>query len=320
MVKSFLLLSALFVFVACTSTQEMSAPETASNFMTKAEIFSELKEKSSLKYMDSPLTEADKERLGKLIEPDIFFAHEKSVVETKSQKDSSFQGSAEVDLRSRDTSVKSQDNGKCTAYAGVAAIENTLNRDGKIPNLDLSEWDAWSNYGEYSCEAFIKAATKYTICDEKYYPQYGKKSALCDQNSYAKIAEQTYLGNNIKKVVEALDRGNVVYTGMSTPMDIVKCRKVVSKNTTVSNGGHALLVTGYYMEAGEVVLMLKNSWGKGCADNGYHYFPASVCARNDMYCMFWEIAKVSTDKPTEPQCKEWKRIWYKPWVKFCSRY
>jgi C1A family cysteine protease len=248
-------------------------------------------------------------RLNNLIDNRVFFGqtvkHKKKIVPT-------FKGQAEVDLRHRDTPIKSQDNGKCSAYAGVAAMENTMNRSQKIEGLDLSEWDAWSHYGQYSCEAFINASTRMKICDEKYAPQYGRVSSECEKNAYATVKEHTYLDDDIAKMMAALDRGNVVYIGMSTPTDMVKCKKVISPNTTVSSGGHALVLVGYYKENNQVIGIIRNSWGEDCADNGYQYMPLSLCNRSDMYCIAWEIKSVDTTpvvNPSEPSCKKWRGFW-----------
>ena len=325
MAKNFILVC-LILFTACSNYE----PKIESTnilipqkpvFLTKAEVFDELKQLSSMKYMDAPLTVDDKERMGKLIDPDVFF-HRDLKTEKKMTK-LTFKGEGEVDLRNRDTAVKSQDNGKCTAFAGVAALENTMNRNKIIPGLNLSEWDAWSHYQQYSCEAFIRAASRYNICDEKYYQQYGSKKSECEKTAYVKLSENTYLGESLSGVVAALDRGNVVYVGMSTPMDIVRCKKVISENTTVSNGGHAMVVTGYYKKDGKVIFIIRNSWGSDCGDYGYHYMPASVCNKRSMYCVFWEIKGVSvagTPSPVEPTCTKWEKIWYQPWKYKCVKW
>src|ERR1035437_3164564 len=52
-----------------------------------------------------------------------------------------------VDLRYRDTTVKKQFGGTCTAFGLVAAMENTLGG-----HIDLSERDAWSKYQKYSAK------------------------------------------------------------------------------------------------------------------------------------------------------------------------
>jgi C1A family cysteine protease len=314
-----LVLLMLFIIASCTAPDVAKKGEPKPVYMSKAEIIAEVSALSKTKALQASeqYSPADLERLNNLIDNRIFFGQR---IKHKKNKPMQFKGLAEVDLRHRDTPVKAQDNGKCSAYAGVAAIENTINRSGVVRGLDLSEWDSWSHYGQYSCEAFIKAATKTKICDEKYAPQYGRVSAECENNAYAMIKEQTYIDDDITKMMAALDRGNVVYIGMSTPNDMVRCKKVISPNTTVSNGGHALLLVGYYKENNQVIGIIKNSWGTDCADSGYQYMPLTLCNRSDMYCIAWEIKSVDLAKvvtPVEPECKSWKRIWWKPWVRTC---
>lgn len=287
--------------------------------------------------MAEPLTEQDKARAKNLIPMDKFLPESKKAVRVRKQM--SFPANMAlpnmIDLRYRDTPIKSQDNGKCTGYSGVAAIENLLQRNGKIPGLDLSEWHAWSFYGQYSCEAFISALTKNFICDEKYYPQYGKKSAKCTQSAYVKLAGATYIDDNVTAMKDALARGSVVYIGMATPNDMLKCKKVISPNTTAANGGHALLVTGFQTTGTETLAILKNSWGADCGDSGYQYMPMSLCFKSGFYCSMWELnylevkgtlpeplptveptiapTVIPTPLPTpEPEkvCVKWKRIWW----------
>ncbi len=241
----------------------------------------------------------------------------------------------EVDLRARDTSIKNQGNyGYCTAFSGVAIMENIINRNGNKPGLDLSDWHAWSKYQQYSCYAFINAITKNFICDEKYFPQSGKEQPACAKSAYAKIRSQEFIENNVTAMKSALTRGNPVYIAMTTPNSMLKCDKVINPNTTPSDGGHALAVMGYYTQGNETIAILKNSWGNACGDKGYQYFPMSICKKNGFYCQMWEISEVEiSSNPTPiptviptaipkpiPVCTKWKRIWWKPWIKVCTNW
>jgi len=286
--------------------------------MEEKEIFRVMENKENVKnFKESPLTKEELERQSNLINKEIFFVNKPISVKTfkwmpSKQKDGT------VDLRGRDTSVKSQDNGKCTAFAGVAALENMFNKVSPNTGLDLSEWDAWSYYQKYSCEAFIEALQSNKVCDEKQFPQYKKKTDACKNNGYVGLKEVDNLESDIDSVVKALDNGNVVYAAISTPKDMLRCDKVVSASSAITDGGHAVLVVGYYRKNNKLVFIIKNSWGTKCHDQGYVYVPADICNRKEMYCYFWEIKQVFTGKANT--CVKWERIWWKPWSKKCVSY
>jgi C1A family cysteine protease len=322
-------------------------------FMEKDQIFAELNAMSKTKYLqkDDQLTDADKERLKKLIDLNNFFP--KGVIKKlEKQKKLKFQSAnknakeyapqMQVDMRYRDTPIKSQDDGKCTAFAGAAAMENTLQKDKLIPNLNLSEWDVWSKYGVYSCDSFMTNLTKSVnkVCEERYYPQYGKKSTDCTKTASAYITDSQYLGNDISEITRSLNEGHVVYIGMSTPNDIVKCKNIVNPKNGFANGGHALLLVGYYTDPSlpnETVAIVRNSWGTDCADRGYHYMPLSIIKKSGANFGSWEIKGATSSlvpsvdptpvvtpvptpdpvDPVDPNCTKWKRIWWKPWVWKC---
>ncbi len=349
--KIFLSLLLAFSLISC-STWEKNTPKQPNTvkYMEKNQIFSELAAMQKTKFLqqDTQLTDADKERLKTLINLNDFFPKntkknldKQLKMRMKSvQKDGKeYATQVQVDLRGRDTSIKSQDDGKCTAFAGVAAIENTLQKSKLIPGLDLSEWDAWSKYGVYSCDAFMTNLTKPSnkICEEKYYPQYGKKSTNCTKTASAYITGSEYIGNDSTEIVRSLNAGNVVYIGMSTPNDIVKCKNIVNPKNGFANGGHALLIVGYYTDdsmPNDPVAIVRNSWGTDCSDRGYVYMPLSIIKKSGANFGAWEIKGATSNlvpsvdptptppvdpviDPVDPTCTKWKRIWYTPWKWKC---
>lgn len=327
-----LLFFALFGLVSgCTGSSVKKSPVPiemdAPTFLTKEEIVSEFKllNENDVKD-DAKLSAEDKDRLGHLIDEYEFFTDEqvKELIDERNKIPAHVEikeiAKKEVDLRYRDTPIKSQDNGKCTSYAGVAGIENTLNRAGKS-DLDLSEWHIWSKYRQYSCNAFIDAASESKIADEKYYPQYGTPVAQIEKVSHAKLIDVERIGSKMDKMMDALDRGNVVYLGMSTPVDMIKCKKVVSPYSGKTGGGHALLIVGYILDnsvPGKVVAILKNSWGADCADGGYQYVPLGhICQRTDFYCDMWEFKNAVSDKSSASVvAPEYRKVCVRNWLFF----
>jgi hypothetical protein len=321
----------LFVFFSCAHqddpiqevfSQEVTKESPHPTFLTREEVFQELRAYETKNAVtDAPLTPEEKERESHLIPNKDFLVDlpraEKSFLPTDIKD-----APPSVDLRGRDTPIKSQDDGKCTAFSGTAAVENTLQKDGVIPGLDLSEWHSWSLYKKYSAEAFIKALTTHRIGDEVDYPQYGKPKATL--RPHTMISKQKYLDDDVPSVVAALAKGHVVYLAMETPKEMLRCPKVISPNTKPAGGGHALLISGYYLEGNRPVAILKNSWGKDCGDHGYQYLPLEICHKKGFYCSFWEIEAVDHLSGVIPQpapTAEVKRVcsrpWYAPWKKNC---
>jgi hypothetical protein len=247
----------------------------------------------------------------------------------------------EVDLRSRDTAIKHQDDGKCTAYSLTAALENTLQAKGNIPGLDMSEWHLWSFYRQYSAPAAIDAISRPAnrVGDEKDYPQFGVPRAGMKGHTYIKAS--SFLGDDEGAMVRSLMAGHVVYLAMKTPREMLKCVKVISPDTGSASGGHALLIVGYYLDAGGKPLgIIRNSWGAECGDHGYQIMPMSVCHKGSFYCSMWSIDQVDTTlgvnpvpnpspipgpqplpsplpEPVPTPYKVCKRIWYAPWRRVC---
>jgi len=234
-----------------------------------------------------------------------------------------------ADFRNRDTPIKSQWNGTCSAFSGVAGLENLIN---KPKTTDLSERDAWNKYKEYSSRAFVEALSKEsnTICREVDWGQNETyESVTCKDNRKIRLGSSEYIADNVESALDALDRGSVVYLGLATPNDMLYCRSVIRPTTTLSSGGHAILIVGYKMDSsiqGGGYFIIKNSWGEDCGDYGYQYLPFHICQRTDGYCIMWEFKTVidttveipQVDPPKNPEFKwvqQCKRAWYWLWVK-----
>lgn len=247
--------------------------------------------------------------------------------ENKGRQEEVFSRSG-ADFRYRDTSVKNQWNGTCTAFGGIAGIENLLN---KPETLDLSERDAWSKYRKYSSRSFVEYLSKEgnEVCGEESWGQnevYPQES--CEANRKWRLGSSVYLSDNTEAALDALDAGSVVYLGMSTPTDMMYCRSVIRTTTDFAGGGHAVLIVGYKMDSsikGHGYFIIKNSWGDDCGDYGYQYLPFDICQRDDGYCIMWEFRNVITKPvviapPVEPTPEyKWvekcKRKWYWLWLK-----
>jgi hypothetical protein len=244
-----------------------------------------------------------------------------------------------VDLREFDTSVKSQDNGKCTAYSLIALWENLCQQKygkGSESCKDISEWDLWRNYRKYSCDAAIKAFSKNYVADENFYPQYGNPKQGIEKNRHAIITSYAYRYNDINAVIEGLDNNRPVYFATTVTKSLLNCDTTVYAYSQATDGGHGISIVGYGIDKdipGGGYFIYKNSWGPNCADKGYQYLPFYHCQRNDTYCAFWDVTGIKSTKtfndidptptpnpePPKYQCIKWGRKITKPscWFKEC---
>lgn len=347
----------LFVFVLFISVSRSGEPRSPKwgfiqlkTGLTRAEFLSELEKPEALVPDESSGgAKGVLERELHLIPDNLFIpTSERHLVDPGSSQELVSEGvpkdaPLEVDLSTRGTPVKKQDDGKCSAFGLTAAIENTLQKNHIIPNLDLSEWHLWSKYRVYSAPAALKAASAPgnagRIGDEVDYPQYGvpKKSLF----PHTRIAKSTYIGDDSGKMVKAFMEGKVVYLALKTPKQMLSCNKTINLSSGYANGGHAVLLEGYVLDSQRNPFgKIKNSWGTSCGAGGFQYLDMRWCKKSGVYCMMWVIDEVDSlldpdlgsgtgplpvpaplpvpevkPAPTELKCK---RLWYAPWVKKCS--
>ena len=314
MTKNFLITMILLTLfmVSCSNTgpknktileiqKQESIEDILSDYMSPDDVVSGIlqsNDDSKLQFSDPELrlrmdglnddTEFLKDTLGK--KPDPVPLMEKSL-----------QASDGADFRAFNTSVKSQNNGLCTAYATVGAIESTLCKTLGRCSENLSEQHLFQRQGRrYSTDAAVKTASLYRIVDEALWPQYGKPVSNVNSKGNAKIVQYRYLGKDAQALMDAHDRGNYVVIGMKTPKDMLNCRATIRTTTGFSSGGHAILSSGYQLSdkiPGGMYAIIKNSWGKNCGDNGYQYVPLKdICNKNGSYCFYYEVVTVDTNK------------------------
>lgn len=310
------------LFFALATVVIFSANSNA--YMSKEAIIKELKVKRDSKSLVAEsLDDKAKEREKNLISKEDLLRFLPKVTQVKALAPTSKVDDS-VDLRDRDTSVKSQDNGKCSAYGGVAVIENLMQKDGIIKDLDLSEWHAWSFYRQYSAPSFISSLSSKKIGDEKFYPQY--KSMNSKMVPYVKISKYEYLESDTASVLVNLMNKYPIYIAMQVPNSMLNCPAVIDPNSSAARGGHAIAVSGYILDdKNQPLLILKNSWGSDCGDKGYQYLPISICKKKGFYCDFWVIKELeitsnipSDPTPTPTPAKKCYRSWRTFWRLVCE--
>lgn len=200
-----------------------------------------------------------------------------------------------TDYRYRDTAVKRQFGGTCSTFGLAASMENALY---EINPVDLSERHLWNKYRKYSSEKAVKTALKKgAITDEKYWPMnrfFPKIGYKKNARSY--LLEAPYIDDDVTQAVSALSEGRPVYIGLKVTKAMGDCNAVLDPESIGSGGGHAVSLVGYELDEnipGGGYFILKNSWSKDCGDNGYQYMPFNYCAREDLYCIMWDIKAVA---------------------------
>lgn len=203
------------------------------------------------------------------------------------------------DLRFRDTPIMSQVGPRCTAYGLVAAIENLLN----APQIaKLSEAHLWSRYRQYSSVSAVEAGKRMAITEAKAWPHNRKNPySGWSEKSHTTLENITFIGDNIEKAIAALDGGRPVYIGFSVSHSLAACDAVLNPNSSPNGGGHAVSISGFGIDervSGGGYFILKNSWGKDCGEEGYHYMPFNYCTRGGRsYCAMWDLQGVETKFP-----------------------
>jgi C1A family cysteine protease len=295
MKNSFLFLISLCLFFSLTACPSKNPSPEPSKYMSKEAVIQEyLRLKNSKAIASEALTAEEQLRLNSLV-PISNLVDSKSFIV---QKPVGAVEIKDVDLRFRDTPVKDQGQyGYCTAYAGIAGMENMLNS-----GLNLSEWHLWSLYQQPNMGAFFKAISSNYVCDEKNYPTGGKADSQCSILAHVKLTSYSGVAGSAG-IQDALNRGLVVDLATNVPAAMMKCPSVISPNSSFQAGaGHAMLIVGIYNDArlDEPILILKNSWNSGCGDNGYFYFPYALCNRAiGGGCWTWSFNSVEDKNSTK---------------------
>jgi len=200
-------------------------------------------------------------------------------------------GKGEADLRSKDTFVVSQWDGTCSAHGLTATVENAIGN-----HVKLSERHVWSKYKYANCATAIKTwggGNCITTNDAwKHNNIFPSRNYTKPENCYSYLKSNTYIEDDLQKMINALDAGKPVYLGMTVTKSLINCDSAVNPTSAATNGGHALAILGYKLDnsiLGGGYFIIKNSWGSSCADHGFQYIPFHYCLRKDMYCVMWTI-------------------------------
>lgn len=332
--KTFMIFVFMMILYNCTTTlvKKEVALRPLPDYMSKDEVMQALQAPEKAEKMDLENDPAYLERKSNLNPISELFedypAREKLKKGLRREKAINLSELPEdVDLRQYAGSIKSQWNGTCSAFGLIATEEVAHCKMRGECNLDLSERHFWSYYKQYSAPQALKMSTK-AVALEKVWPQtqVDRPANIATFAKY-KVLEHEYLGGDSKeakmKVLKALADGYPVYFWSQTPSCMLSCAKTCKASQNgFEDGGHAYSIVGYFNKA-EPVLIVKNSWGEDCGDNGYQYISFKVWDNSS----YWESASIKSvginnDVPTPPKtvtkCEyrwAWSHFWKK--VKYC---
>lgn len=200
-----------------------------------------------------------------------------------------------VDLRAYDGPIRQQFGGTCSAFATAAAMNNVLKQKGI--NKLVSERHLWDSYGLYDMDYAVDAASSTYLTEDKYWPSNSTYPVSDFYEDYASLKITQFKSHeyNFNSALQGLSKGHPLVMAVQVPSDLGDCKKTISANSYATSGEHVLEAVGYKLDdsvSGGGYFILKNSWGSGCGDKGYHYYPFSLCKRSDLYCYFTEVIDV----------------------------
>ena len=205
-----------------------------------------------------------------------------------------------VDLRAFDAPIVNQFGESCTAFATAAAMDNLFKKKGI--NKLVSERHLWSTYSIGDLNAAIAAASSNYITEEQYWPINSTPPINWQYMDHAslKITQVKNDQYDMNAALQGLSQGHPIVMGIQVPSSLENCDADIDPNSSATTGEHAIEAVGYRLDdsvSGGGYFILKNSWGNGCGDQGYHYYPFSLCTRSDLFCYFTEILEAEDRAP-----------------------
>jgi C1A family cysteine protease len=203
-----------------------------------------------------------------------------------------------VDLRLWDNPITSQGNeGSCTAYATISAMENLLNQTYKA-KIKLSEKSLWSIYKKPKITSAIESAKGEGNNFVQLYSFNGMYIKNEDWIAYINNQKPPISIRNTKEILELVAANYPVILTAEVNESFDRGSKgwidVFSPKTGTA---HAFTVVGYKitpLTPRSNYFIIRNSWGTDWGDQGYGYLPMEYCRK--FSCEGFVIKNVRLEK------------------------
>lgn len=216
-----------------------------------------------------------------------------------------------VDLRPTFMPVYDQGNlGSCTANAGSGVVQFKRMQQRAlafIPSrLHLYWWTRFiqgqtNEDSGASIRNTFKALNKYGFCHETIWPYkvstFKTKPSTPANNEAAglKLVSYASVPQNGPAIKGALADGHPVVFGFSVFNNFQPNSKgfipMPGKKDRVQ-GGHAVVIVGYFTQNGVEYAIIRNSWGKDYGINGHCYMPMAYILDPKLASDFWIASRV----------------------------
>ncbi len=255
---------------------------------------------------ESPMDQLnDADELFQGVEPASFDEEEPGMFRTQASDGVTAYAANAYSLEAFDTPIRSQGSrGWCTAFATVAAIENSIKRGFQVAE-DLSEIAHWSSYARANMFYAVAGATQTSLVPEAAWPYYGNPIANYKSQGVVRVTAHKQLGNKTA-VLNSIINGKPVVIGIN----VNASWKLPGRDGRIASngpfgGGHAMMVVGFQSDAsygGGGYMRIKNSWGARWGDLGYARMPYDYCVNSR--CYFIELSNIAYKErapaPNEP--------------------
>jgi hypothetical protein len=222
-----------------------------------------------------------------------------------------------IDLRAYAKIINQTNEGSCTAYATVGAMQVMATAGGQKD--DMSAQHLWNLQGKKpNTAASLNTAMQKYIAPLSIWPNGGySKATVSDPNSYgfARLKQAANIPQGLSNVVNALAKGKpvVMASTLNDSWRYMNSKGIINPKAAATgnwvHAAHAYDLVGYVNDASVEdggYFIVKNSWGTGWGDKGYAYMPYSYCkhqkARPNGYCLFYSVdgveVKGSTPNPS----------------------
>ena len=198
--------------------------------------------------------------------------------------------------------------GSCTAQATGAAVSFLMKNELRPSRLmvyfltRMLSGTVNEDAGGYLRDA-IKVVNRYGVCGEKYWPyeisKFKQAPPVLAFNKARLTRAVTYHAvpqteNALKSVLAAgfpVLFGFLV-KGSFEEKEVAKTGKYEPQKQEPELGGHAVLLVGYAEENGQLVGIVRNSWGASWGNKGHFTMPFSEILNPAVSFDFWVVKKM----------------------------